>query len=154
MTNTILAILTKAAMSAKVSAVLLVAICSHESQDFTLTYNHKDGGSPSYGICQVKEATARWLGFKGKTKELMNPKVNATYAAKYLAKHADNYGEEDWCKVTAAYNAGRYNESPVYPGYPRNIKYIRLVQKKLPETQKSRLACGLTKVAKNEHETN
>src|SRR5581483_1377227 len=128
-----LSVIMKAAKIAKVSGTLLFAICSYESNGFTVQINKVDGGSPSYGICHVKEGTARMLGFKGKTLELMNPVTNAKWAARYLAYQVSRYGEEDWCKLTAAYNAGSFNESKRFPGYPRNLKYVRRVQKYLAE---------------------
>lgn len=139
--HTIVLTITKAAKAAKVSATLLVALCSHESMDFTIKYNQFDGGSPSYGICQVKEDTARMLGFKGKKEELMIDKVNAKYAAKYLSFQEKRYGTTDWCKLVAAYNAGSYKESKKVPGKPMNLKYVRLVQKKLDSEYEDRLSC-------------
>ena len=145
----IVSIILNAAKMAKVSGVLLLAICNHESNGFTMNYSAYDHGSPSYGACQVKESTARMLGFKGKTKDLMNPAVNAKYAALYLQYEQGRYGEDDWCILTSSYNAGSYNESSKFPGYPRNLKYVRLVQKKLPEDFKDRLSCGNIEVAGN-----
>lgn len=139
--NAIVLAITKAASAAKVSSALLLAICSYESADFTVTYNHIDGGSPSYGICQIKEDTARMLGFKGKASELMNTHTNAKWAARYLKYQEDRYGTNDWCKLAAAYNAGSYNESKKVPGKPRNLKYVRRVQRKLAEELQDRLSC-------------
>lgn len=133
--------ITKAAKAAHVAVALLVAICSHESLDFTRTYNSADAGSPSYGVCQVKENTARMLGFKGEAKELISTETNARWAARYIAYQSKRYGEEDWCKLTAAYNAGSYVESKRVPGKPRNLRYVRLVQTKLAEELKDKLSC-------------
>lgn len=132
----------KAAKAAKVSGSLLLAICSHESLNFTLDYAANDGGSPSIGICQLKEATAKMVGFTGTVKELMKPETNVKYAAKYLKYQESRYGSRDWCKLVAAYNAGSYNESKRVPGYPMNLKYVRLVQKHLSKDLKQRLSCG------------
>lgn len=143
---TIISTILAAAKAAKVSGVLLVAICTHES-GLTNTYVAHDGGSPSIGVCQVKENTARMLGFKGKAKDLMAPGLNAKYAAKYLKYQIDRYGEDNWCKLTAAYNAGSYNESKRVKGKPRNLKYVRLVQKKLAPDYKNKLSCENTEIA-------
>ena len=48
-------IILNAAKVAKVSGALLLAICSHESNNFTMNYAHNDKGSPSFGSCQLKE---------------------------------------------------------------------------------------------------
>jgi len=136
---TYLSIITSAAKAAKVSAVLLYAICAHESRDFTLDYALYDNGSPSYGVCQVKENTARMLGFKGDAIELRNAVVSTKYAALYLKYEQDRYGENDWVVLTASYNAGSYIESAKKPGFPKNLKYVKLVQAKLPDEYKDRL---------------
>lgn len=82
------------------------------------------------------------FGFKGTTQELMKPKVNALYAAKYLKYQQDHYGDANWVVLTAAYNAGKYNASPKVLGCPRNLGYIRLVKAQLPDHLKYRLNCG------------
>ena len=128
-----------AAQLAKVNGTLLLAICSTETNLTNVTVYH-DGKSPSYGICQVKYETAQMVGFKGKAQDLINPKTNAKMAAKYLRFQEKRYGD-DWCKLVASFNAGTYNESKKYPGKPRNLKYVRKVQKRLPEEFRARLSC-------------
>lgn len=132
-------IILAAAKAAKVSGALLLAICTHESGLQNVEVPH-DGGTPSYGICQVKYDTAKMLGFSGKEKDLMTPNVNAKWAARYLKYQLDRY-DGNWCKVAAAYNAGTYNESKKKPGCPRNLAYVRNVQKKLHEKLQSRMEC-------------
>ena len=134
-------IILAAAKSMNISGSLLLAICTHET-GLTNIVHHNDGGSPSIGICQVKYSTAKMLGFKGKENDLMNPVTNAKWAAKYLAYQIDRYGEEDWCKLTSAYNAGSYTESKISPGMPRNLKYVRKVQKKLDISLRDKLSCN------------
>ena len=138
---TYLQIITAAAKTAKVSAVLLYAICQHESNDFVLDYALYDNGSPSYGVCQVKENTARMLGFKGEAMELRNPYVNAKYAALYLSYQQERYSN-DWVKLTASYNAGSYVEGKK-KGCPKNLKYVRLVQQKLEKDLQAKLSCDI-----------
>jgi len=139
MTFTILII--SAAKNVGVSSALLLAICTHESGlKNVIAYN--DGNSHSYGICQIKKETAQMLGFKGKALDLMNPEVNAIWAAKYIKFQEDRYGKENWCKITAAYNAGKYSESEIVPGKPKNLKYVRLVQKKLDPRLRGKLDCN------------
>lgn len=136
------AIILAAAAKVKVSGALLLAICTYETNLTNMTVYH-DGGSPSYGICQVKYGTAKMLGFKGKAEDLINPKINAKWAARYLKYQVDRYGESDWCKLAAAYNAGTYTESKKVPGKPRNLKYVRRVQKKLEILLQPKLSCSL-----------
>lgn len=140
-------IIIAAAKAAKVSSALLVAICTYESDGLKNIKVEHDGkgDTPSYGICMVKQETAEMLGYTGTPDGLMNPRTNAKWAAKYLAYHAfnryDNYGSNDWCKLTAAYNAGTYFESKKVPGKPRNLIYVRRVQKFLEEDLQDRLSC-------------
>ena len=140
----IASILLSAAKSVGVSGSLLLAICSHESNGFRVNHVAHDKGSPSYGVCQIKEKTARNLGFTGKAVELNDPKVCGEFAAKYIRYQQGIYGD-DWVKVVASYNAGVYNPSNKVLGCPRNLKYIRAVQKLLPEDLKHRLDCGWRK---------
>lgn len=64
-----------------------------------------DGGSPSIGLCQVKLKTSKWLGYKGTEKQLLNPTVNAYYAAKYLKYQLKRYNGNTE-KALIAYNRG------------------------------------------------
>lgn len=128
-----------AAKKAGVSGSLLLAICTHESGLNNVLVPH-DGGSPTYGICQVKYETAKMMGFDGKAKDLMTPETNAKWAATYLKFQKSRY-DGDWMKSTAAYNSGTYNPSLKIIGCPRNLAYIQFVQKKLKEDLKPKLNC-------------
>jgi soluble lytic murein transglycosylase-like protein len=144
-------IIAAAAKSVKISGAILVAICSHES-GLNNTMINQDHGSPTYGICMVKYETASMLGYEGEPEGLMDPQTNAKYAAIYLKYQYKRY--QNWCKAIAAYNAGRYKESQVLPGYPRNLKYVRHVQKRLNNRLKKITSCDIiglenTYVAKN-----
>lgn len=79
-----------------------------------------DGGSPSYGLCQVKLATARHMGFKGKPSDLLKPDINADLAAKYLRYQLNRYGSME--KALSAYNAGRYIKANA--GYVAKVKKV------------------------------
>lgn len=147
--NNITIVLT-AAKKVKVAGSLLLAICTYESNGLKSVVNPFDNGSPSFGICQIKYETAQMVGYTGTRKGLMKPYTNAYFAAKYLAYQQKRYGSEDWCKLTAAYNAGTYHPSKKRPGQPTNITYVRRVQKKLQEPLKYRLSCDI----KKEKETN
>ena len=136
-----ISIILNAAKAAKVSGTLLLAICTHESGLKNVTVPH-DGGSPTYGVCQVKLGTARQLGFTGTVLELLQPEVNAKYAARYLAYQQSRYGDFNWCKLSAAYNSGSYNASQKMPGHPRNLKYVHNVQKQLPVEFHRKMVCA------------
>lgn len=135
-----ISIILSAAKAAHVSGALLLAICTHES-GLTNVWVPHDGGSPSIGVCQIKYETAKQLGFKGKPRDLMNPVVNAEFAAKYLAYQQERYGEQNWCILAAAYNAGSFNESKKMPGHPRNMKYIKHIIDKLDPLLHYRMVC-------------
>lgn len=137
----ILQILTTAAKSAKVSAAILIAICSQETGLKNIVARH-DGGSPSYGVCQIKYETASMLGYAGAPQGLMNPRTNAKYAALYLKWQHDRYS--NWCHAIAAYNAGRFNVSKIMPGYPRNLKYVKNVRKSLNKRLQRETSCDIT----------
>lgn len=143
-----ISIILKAAKSAHVSGVLLLAICNTESGGFRHTYSANDHGSPSYGMCQLKKDTASMLGFKGTREELMKPEVNATYAALYLKYQQDRYGD-DWLKLASSYNAGSYVESSKFPGFPKNYKYVKLVRQYLPPYLKHKLSVDDNFLARN-----
>lgn len=137
---TISTIILAAAKAVGVPGALLLAICTHES-NLENVIVADDGGSPSIGVCQMKQATAESMGFVGTQTDLLKPKTNAKYAAKYLKKQLDRY-DGDWCKATAAYNSGTYNPSKKAPGKPRNLKYIKSVVLKLDDKHKDYLICG------------
>lgn len=143
-------IILAAAKAAKVSGELLLAICMTESNLKNVFVPH-DGGSPTYGICQVKYTTAQMIGYKGDAKGLMNPATNAKWAAEYLRFQKLRY-ESDWCKAVAAYNSGTYSESTISPGYPKNLKYVKKVQSYIDDHLQYKLTCvknkKITKVAK------
>lgn len=133
-------IILAAAKAAKVAGALMLAICTQESGLTNAMVLH-DGGSPTYGICQIKYDTAKMVGFKGEETDLMDVKVNATYAAKYLAYQQTRYGD-NWHMITAAYNSGTYNPSQKVKGCPRNLSYVQAVKSKLDGFYHPRMACG------------
>lgn len=100
---------------------MLPAICSVES-DFRNVINHFDGGSPSYGICQVKLSTAQDM-IPGITAEmLMEPVINAYVAGLYVKYQERRYDEES-C-IISAYNAGRCIKS-------NQDTYVKKVMKRM-----------------------
>ncbi len=132
-------IIAKAAKVAKISPQILVALCTYESNLKTVVVPN-DGGSPTYGICQVKFETAKMLGFKGEAIDLLHPETNAKYAARYLKYQHDRY-DGDWCKTVSAYNSGSYSESKINPGYPKNLVYVNRVKSKLEKDYQHHLTC-------------
>lgn len=83
---------------------LLESICYKESNLNVKAINLFDGKTHSYGVCQVKLETAKFMGFKGDGKALQDPETNITYAAKYLKYQHRRYGS--WIKAIGAYNRG------------------------------------------------
>ena len=128
----------QAAKLAKVSGLVLLAICTHET-GLKNVIVHRDGNTSSYGICMVKAETAAFLKFKGKPEDLLNPKINAKYAALYLKYQQERYG--NYCKSTSAYNSGTYHESAVKPGYPKNLKYVLGVRDKMNKHFQNLIDC-------------
>ncbi len=84
---------------------LLQSLCYVESKH-VITAVHKDDGTggDSLGVCQIKKSTAKELGFKGTSKQLMKPEMNIKYAAKYLHYQLNRYGKIN--KAVIAYNRG------------------------------------------------
>lgn len=83
---------------------LLNTLCRVESGLNPKALNVHDGGSPSYGVCQVKYQSAKLVGFKGSPKQLMDPKVNIDVAGRILSAQYKRYG--NWAKAVTAYNKG------------------------------------------------
>lgn len=91
--------------------MIVMSICWIESGHKNVVNKH-DGGSPSYGICQVKLDTANWMKeynrIPGKpltSKDLMNPETNIQYAELYLRYQLKVYNNDINCAISA-YNAG------------------------------------------------
>lgn len=83
---------------------LLSSLCYVESKHDINAIHHDDGDMNSVGICQVKLKTAKWLGFKGTEKQLMDPATNIDFAAKYLKYQINRY--KSLQKAVIAYNKG------------------------------------------------
>lgn len=85
--------------------IILLAICHVESSGNHKAVNISDGGSASYGYCQVKIQTARMLGFRGHISDLWFKKeVNREFGLKYLQYQNSRYLSVE--EIIAAYNAG------------------------------------------------
>lgn len=103
---------------------LLKAICKVESNLNPKALNPDDYGSPSYGLCQIKETTARLVHYRGPIRGLFNPYINANISARYLHKHLTKCNN-DWVRAASAYNAGTCHR------VIRNTKYVHKVMSKL-----------------------
>ncbi len=94
-----------------VPVALIKAIVGKESQFHSTAkaLTGPDGArGGSYGLMQMSLATARALGFKGETVDLLSPDVNLELGARYLADlmkeaAAGGYGIDS---VISAYNGG------------------------------------------------
>lgn len=125
MIDAMIATVTAAAKAASVSPSLLLAICTVESNLNPHAVNVHDGGSASYGLCQLKVATAREFDHKASPEMLLDPKENARVAAAYLSFQVKRY-QTVQCAV-AAYNAGSCIRNS--HGTIRNIRYVRNVER-------------------------
>ena len=83
---------------------LLDSLCFIESSHNIKAIHKDDGGSNSVGICQLKYKTAKWLGFKGTEKDLMDPQTNIYFSAKYLHYQISRYNDIE--RAVVAYNIG------------------------------------------------
>lgn len=106
-----LALLKTIAIAVQISSKLLISICWIESNHRNVV-NLDDGGSPSYGICQIKLETANWIkekyklpGEKLSVVDIMTPEINAYYAALYLKWQTTRYPNDLNC-IISSYNAG------------------------------------------------
>jgi soluble lytic murein transglycosylase-like protein len=83
---------------------IVKGLCWVESSHKPKAIHFKDHGADSIGLCQIKVATAKLVGFKGSAKDLLNPYTNALYASKLLNKGIKRYGTLEYS--IAAYNMG------------------------------------------------
>lgn len=95
----------------------LEAICYTESKGVVDPPRVDDGGSHSLGICQVKLATAKSLGFRGSENDLVVPEVNIYQAGKIFAYHLSKCASPD--DAVMAYNTGSCSK--------HNRSYLRKV---------------------------
>lgn len=125
MSNMILIIKAAAALYG-IPGDIMVGLCSVESSLNPDAYVKHDGGSPSYGLCQIKLETARGLGFKGTKDDLMDPKINAHFAVRYVSEQLLRY-DNNLTKAIAAYNQGHWVKSRPNKGYTTKV-YERAVE--------------------------
>lgn len=118
------AILASVSASMSLPPGLLQAVCATESGLRPEIIHHDDGSEDSIGLCQVQLSTARDLGFKGASSELLSPAVNAGLAGRYLRHQLDRY-QGNVAKAVSAYNLGTYRGNA--QGIPINKKYVHRV---------------------------
>ncbi len=122
MTSAILALLfTTTSAQFDLPKDLLSSLCYIESTHNINAVHKDDGNSNSVGICQIKWTTAKWLGFTGTEKQLMDPKINIYYAGKYL-KHQINRYKGSVPRAVTAYNKG-HSSSDGNNKYYRKVLY-------------------------------
>jgi len=102
--NTLMLLFMMASAQNNLPQGLLSSLCYIESGHNVKAFHRHDGKGNSVGICQIKLATAKMLGFKGTEKQLMEPQNNIEYAAKYLAKQIERYHNIN--RGVIAYNMG------------------------------------------------
>jgi soluble lytic murein transglycosylase-like protein len=124
----VIAVIELAAQIVGIPAALLLSVCSVESNLRDVT-NHNDGGSESWGACQTKYETARFLGFKGRPQDLRHRWNSAYYAAKYLKYQLERY-DGMVCDAISSFNMGTMSRFPA--GHYRNRRYVRKVLSHLP----------------------
>lgn len=103
--DTFTVLLTTVSMQFGLPHGLLDSVCYIESGRNPAAVHLNDGEGNSIGLCQIKFKTAKWMGFKGKERDLYNPKVNAYYAAKYLRYQIIRH-KGNTTKALIAYNRG------------------------------------------------
>jgi soluble lytic murein transglycosylase-like protein len=101
-----------ASISHNVPSKINKAVCWQESKHNIKAVKIWDNGPPAHGVCQIKLATARFMGFKGTVKELKSPGTNIYYATKYLRYQMNRYNK--WDKAIVAYNAGHFKYKTEY----------------------------------------
>ncbi|MCA1298973.1 lytic transglycosylase domain-containing protein [Stappia indica] len=115
------ALIRKEARSHGIPVKLAHAIVKVESN-----YNPKARGrAGEIGLMQIKPATARGEGFRGKTSKLYDPQTNIKYGMKYLAGAHKRAGG-DICGTVLRYNAGHYAKrmNPISKRYCSKVHRI------------------------------
>lgn len=82
-----------------------------------------EGQRTSYGLMQIKCATARDIGYLGKCQKLFNASLNVRYGVKYLSILKRRYGSD--LSMISAYNQGqpfRFSN-----GQFKNSRYVNSV---------------------------
>jgi soluble lytic murein transglycosylase-like protein len=108
------------ALNNNIDPTLLKAVCYKETR-LRNVHNLKDGGSGSYGVCQVKLLTAKQIGFP--LANLADPKDNIEVAGRYLAYNLERCTTQR--SAIAAYNTGHCVKEPRRGGYVDSVLKIQ-----------------------------
>ncbi len=108
-----------AAKAVGLSPVVLLAICFQESS-FRNVVSPEDGGSASFGVCQLKLNTAREFNSELLPTQLLDVAINSLLAAQYLKWQLERYDGHLWCAVEA-YNKG-HAKNCSKASYVRKVK--------------------------------
>jgi soluble lytic murein transglycosylase-like protein len=117
-----------AAKAAGVPPALLLSLCFAESNFRNVVVPH-DGHSASYGVCQMKANTARWVANRYNLQwagpsSLLEPSQNAVYAAHYLHYQIRRYRKNQDCAVDA------YNKGTCVSGQSEYVRKVRRIQRR------------------------
>lgn len=102
------------------------AVCYVESHHTATAIHRDDGGHNSVGICQVQLPAARFLGFKGSEKGLLEMDTNLRLSGAYLGYQLRRY-RGDVGKAISAYNMGSFKLNS--QGKVANKSYVDKVMK-------------------------
>jgi soluble lytic murein transglycosylase-like protein len=107
---------------------LVLAITEVESSRNSKVVS-RQGRGVHYGLMQLKPATARLMGFRGKPKDLLQWQTNIKYGVRYLDEKLAKYKSKR--AAAAAYNAGAVflckRKCPI--GHFTNQSYVDKVMK-------------------------
>ncbi|WP_313198672.1 lytic transglycosylase domain-containing protein [Rhizobium sp.] len=83
------------------------------------------GSAGEIGLMQIKPATAKLMGYKGRASGLYDPETNIRYGMKYLAG-ANELGDGKLCRTVLKYNAGHGAKrmNPVSQRYCNKVELV------------------------------
>ncbi|WP_313601205.1 transglycosylase SLT domain-containing protein [Rhizobium sp.] len=83
------------------------------------------GSAGEIGLMQIKPATAKLMGYKGRASGLYDPETNIHYGMKYLAG-ANELGDGKLCRTILKYNAGHGAKrmNPVSQRYCNKVELV------------------------------
>ena len=87
-------------------------------------YNPSASHAGNHGLMQIKQATAKGLGYRGSAAGLLNPETNLRYAVAYLAG-AYRAAHGNASRAVAYYRSGYYRRGrapAVVPGQPGDMQ--------------------------------
>ena len=120
---------------------LVLAIAEIESSRDSKVVSRQDPRNFHYGLMQLKPSTARMVGFRGQTKDLLQWKTNLKYGVVYLDQKLKKYRSKE--AAAAAYNAGaafpcKKEHVKCNLGEFVNQRYVKLVMQRYRKHQNTR----------------